>query len=114
LQAKPLPQANLEYTSRLEFAKKLGYSESQVQIALSKLGPCPSQNELLNELILLDSANPSSSLESELDSGDTNAKKGTNIPLRGASRKNSASTPTVVDSTSLRHIVIDGSNVAMR
>ena len=35
------------YTTRLEFGLKLGYTEQHVQAALHKLGPNPSQNELL-------------------------------------------------------------------
>ena len=41
------------YTQKVEFGLKLGYTERQVQIALAKLGPNPSQNELLAELIKL-------------------------------------------------------------
>ena len=48
------------YSSRVEFALKLGYTELHVQKALSKLGPNPAQNELLAELIRLASL-PSSS-----------------------------------------------------
>ena len=51
---------DLSYSSRVEFALKLGYTELQVQKALSKLGPNPAQNELLAELIRLASLTSSS------------------------------------------------------
>ncbi|KAL1494071.1 hypothetical protein ABEB36_009727 [Hypothenemus hampei] len=89
------------YNARVEFALKLGYTEKHVQAALQKLGSCPTQNELLAELIKLGAqkggscdSSPTESLVSDLgllDRFDTLE----NIP------------------TALRHIVIDGSNVAM-
>lgn len=66
------------------------------QIALSKLGPCPSQNELLAELIQLDCSSSASAPRSESASSD------------GAMVVASSAKPTT-----LRQIVIDGSNVAM-
>ncbi|ODM94127.1 putative ribonuclease ZC3H12C [Orchesella cincta] len=92
------------YKSRLEFAKKLGYTEMQVQIVLSKLGPNPSQNELLNELILLD------------DNSSLNEIISTPEPTEGLSTGTAGaatSTTSSQSSSNLRHIVIDGSNIAM-
>ena len=49
-------QDRINYTQRVEFALKLGYTERLVQTALSRLGPNPNQNELLAELIKLSGA----------------------------------------------------------
>jgi ribonuclease ZC3H12 len=92
------------YGSRVEFAKKLGYTEKQVRTALSKLGPSPSQNELLSELIQLDSSNASTNM-TENDDDES---------LKGGSTTGSSTHGRSADPSSLRHIVIDGSNVAMR
>ncbi|XP_025425865.1 probable ribonuclease ZC3H12C isoform X1 [Sipha flava] len=86
------------YKSRVDFALKLGYTERLVQAALNKLGNEPTQDQLLAELIKLGAqcghklhGEPDSSEESQsINAGDQNLQ-----------------TPK------LRHIVIDGSNVAM-
>ncbi|KAH8335577.1 hypothetical protein KR074_006124 [Drosophila pseudoananassae] len=78
----------------LEFAKKLGYSEQSIHSALTRLGSEAKQNELLAELIKLtaDAPRPAPNSNSPASSGSS--------PASGAS-------------CSLRHIVIDGSNVAL-
>lgn len=90
---------NAQVVCRVEFALKLGYTEKLVQAALQKLGPSPTQNELLEELIKLGaqkgSSCDSSPSESTLDIAD--------FPLEA-----------VEGMQVLRPIVIDGSNVAMR
>jgi len=68
------------------------YSLFQVQTTLAKLGPNPGQNELLEELIKLGAQSPCV-VEDNVDSEP-------------------AGTPLWA-TTSLRSIVIDGSNVAM-
>lgn len=92
------------YKSKLDFAKKLGYTETQVQIVLSKLGPNPSQNELLNELILLDDNSGLNEIE------QTESASAGNVGATGTS----GGAATQSCSGNLRHIVIDGSNIAMR
>lgn len=89
------------YNTRVEFALKLGYTEKHVQAALQKLGPSPTQNELLAELIKLGAqkggscdSSPTESLASDLGLLDR-------FDLLDGSH------------TALRPIVIDGSNVAM-
>ncbi|XP_019770319.2 endoribonuclease ZC3H12A isoform X1 [Dendroctonus ponderosae] len=89
------------YNARVEFALKLGYTEKHVQAALQKLGSSPTQNELLAELIKLGAqkggscdSSPTESLVSELGLLD-----------RFELLETGPST--------LRPIVIDGSNVAM-
>ncbi len=88
------------YSSRVEFALKLGYTEQQVQKALVKLGQ-PTQNELLAELIRLASlAGPGSTEGIESQSDSVRSHRPLSI--------------TSSDEAVLRHVVIDGSNVAIR
>ncbi|CAG9788806.1 unnamed protein product [Diatraea saccharalis] len=82
------PQPN---QAKIEFAVKLGYSERLARTALMRLGPDPPRNELLAELIKLA------------------AKQ----PPRALSPPPSAEPDPPPDRATLRHIVIDGSNVAM-
>ncbi|XP_002165851.1 uncharacterized protein LOC100198679 isoform X1 [Hydra vulgaris] len=84
----------------MEYARKLGYSDSQVKSAMKKLGPdTVDQNELLHELI-----------------------KAANSQRDGISFENSSdlstfyesvTTPSNTGTAFLRHVVVDGSNVAM-
>lgn len=87
----------------MEYAKKLGYSESQVKSAIKKLGPdIVDQNDLLHELI-----KASNSIRDNKFIEDSTG-----------SLKNLYDTATNLSNNSdngfLRHIVVDGSNVAMR
>lgn len=89
------------YTSRVEFGLKLGYTEGQVQTALQKVGARPSQNELLAELIKLGAAAGTDDGGSEV--GD-DASDALELPTFDFN---------VDDGSNLRHVVIDGSNVAI-
>ena len=102
---------------KVKFALKLGYTQEQLHEAIGKIGLDATQNELLNELINLSSHGEENDDEEEWaeeykEEPVMNVKK---RPVQG-----SQSSPTVVsphskdDSSNLRHIVIDGSNVAMR
>ena len=97
------------YTARVEFGLKLGYTERLVQAALQKIGPEPAQNELLAELIRLGA---SSGIPKLTDSVDESRE-----PLlpenecKGSTPNEN--TPSTLESTCLRPVVIDGSNVAM-
>ncbi|XP_070159035.1 endoribonuclease ZC3H12A isoform X1 [Polyergus mexicanus] len=102
---------NPGYIARVEFALKLGYTERLVQAALQKLGPNPSQNELLAELIKLgatctpkfiDGPETDNLLDTE---ADTNESEGSILI--------STTVTNGILSSDLRPIVIDGSNVAM-
>lgn len=115
-----LPLDETIYKKHLAFALKLGYTEQQVQKALKKLSGASSaalasitENALLGELINLGAAesfagstrepsNPSTILSSSILSRPSSST--TQQPLRRVGS----------DATGLRHIVIDGSNVAMR
>ncbi|XP_075980814.1 endoribonuclease ZC3H12A-like isoform X3 [Anticarsia gemmatalis] len=77
--------------AKIEFAVKLGYSERLARTALQRLGPDPPCNELLAELIKLA------------------AKQ----PPRALSPPPPTEPDPPPDRAPLRHIVIDGSNVAM-
>lgn len=85
--------AGPQYSSRLEFAVKLGYTEAQVQQALRRLGPQPGQNELLAELVRLGAREQSGDAAPRSDPLSSSASQAAEDPLRP--------------------IVIDGSNVAM-
>ncbi|XP_050424609.1 probable ribonuclease ZC3H12C isoform X2 [Adelges cooleyi] len=85
------------YKSRVDFALKLGYTERLVQAALNKLGAEPTQDQLLAELIKL-GAQCGHKLHGDSD-GDEAQCLGANDQCAQAPK--------------LRHIVIDGSNVAM-
>lgn len=98
--------ADPNYTSRVEFALKLGYTESQVQVALQKLGPQPSQNELLSELIKLGASSSGFYQQSPKDRTEEIASELESLEI--------TSEQNLDDPSNLRHIVIDGSNVAMR
>ncbi|XP_026746385.1 LOW QUALITY PROTEIN: probable ribonuclease ZC3H12D [Trichoplusia ni] len=76
--------------AKIEFAMKLGYSERLARTALQRLGPDPPCNELLAELIKLAAKQPPRALS----------------PAPPAE-------PEAAERGALRHIVIDGSNVAM-
>ena len=69
----------------------MGYSESLVQTALTKLGVNPDKNELLDELIRLGAGAPPTFEQEE-----------------------TASEPEELEVSGLRQVIIDGSNVAMR
>jgi len=104
------------YNSKVEFGLKLGYTESQVQMALVKIGPTATQNELLEELIKLGASEsivkPSkgSNLASPNCSSGVESDESDNDNL--VSIKNKCD--KVEECENLRPIVIDGSNVAMR
>lgn len=98
-ESPPAPANDPSYSSRVEFALKLGYTEQQVQKALVKLGQ-PTQNELLAELIRLASlAGPTSSEAIETQTDCFRSHRPLSI--------------TSSDEAVLRHVVIDGSNVAI-
>jgi len=85
----------------MEYAKKLGYSEVQVKSAMKKLGPdTVDQNELLHELI---------KASNSLRDGNLNEDSKTVI----SNFYESVSNQTNSDTSFLRHVVVDGSNVAM-
>lgn len=99
-ESPPAPANDPSYSSRVEFALKLGYTEQQVQKALVKLGQ-PTQNELLAELIRLASlAGPTSTEAIETQTDCFRSHRPLSI--------------TSSDEAVLRHVVIDGSNVAIR
>lgn len=85
-------------TDLMEFGLKLGYREDEVKSAMKKLGTetAVNQNELLHELIKAST--------SAKQIGKTEECK----------VENATGYPRPVDSSILRHVVIDGSNVAMR
>ncbi|XP_017143994.1 probable ribonuclease ZC3H12C [Drosophila miranda] len=84
----------------LEFAKKLGYSDQSIHSALTRLGSEAKQNELLAELIKLTADAPRPATNS-------NSLTNSNHHITSSTALSSGGVG------SLRHIVIDGSNVAL-
>ena len=101
-----------DYPNKVEFALKLGYSEYDLLQVLVKLGATAGQNELLSELI-----QQGSSINKDDDTDGS--KEPSPILLPEVSEEIQLFTyhrrhSTLDDTTNLRPIVIDGSNVAMR
>lgn len=89
----------------MEYAKKLGYSESQVKSVIKKLGPdIVDQNDLLHELI-----KASNSIRDAKLNGEDSSHSWKQLYDTAARSLSEGS-----DNSFLRHIVVDGSNVAMR
>ena len=95
---------NLLECELMEYAKKLGYSEGQVKSAMKKLGPdIVEKNDLLHELI---------KASNSIRDGKLLGEDGkTDLPSFYESMSQSQSNS---DNSFLRHIVVDGSNVAIR
>lgn len=116
-----------DYQSKMDFALKLGYSGTQVDAVLHKLGAAALINDVLAELVRL-----GNTLEPEAKGcggsgggGGGVASGGGGNPARAAGPRapcvNEAPSPEVSleeepceTCENLRTIVIDGSNVAMR
>ena len=101
-----------DYPNKVEFALKLGYTEFDLLQALLKLGATAGQNELLSELI-----KQGSSLTKDSDTDGSKevspvflSEDAEELQLFTYNRKRAGTD----DTTNLRPIVIDGSNVAMR
>ncbi|XP_065340477.1 endoribonuclease ZC3H12A-like isoform X1 [Cloeon dipterum] len=94
------------YTQKVEFGLKLGYTERQVQVALAKIGDNPSQNELLAELIKLGAAKSASDFSPTSDVAPC-------FGVDSFADCENGDSEEVLAVNQLRHIVIDGSNVAM-
>ena len=122
-----------EYSSKVEFALKLGYTEEQVATAFKKLSQTASQNELLTELIKVGGKGDLSEDEDDdlswaedepftqamtvchdepTDRLEEKCSTSTIQPPPAASPDEPPS--SLEDRSNLRPIVIDGSNVAMR
>lgn len=105
------PDPSPSYTQRVEFALKLGYTERLVQAALARLGADPAQNELLAELIKLGAQHGN---KNELG-GDSSLSNGIDsTSVNNINNVNNGKDDGGADSrsSSLRPIVIDGSNLA--
>lgn len=103
-------QAGCSYASRVEFAVKLGYTELQVQKALAKLGPRTNQNELLAELIRLTALCGPQSAPALTPTNSVSPE----LRVTGLHAQRLLCSTYSDDGSVLRHIVIDGSNVAFR
>ena len=99
-----------QYTAKVEYGLKMGYSEKLTQKALTKVGLDAGQDELLQELIRLQEAKTVDPEEirlkemQELLRASIPNQPGQESRTKGTLKENTAE---------LRSIVIDGSNVAM-
>lgn len=90
--------------SKIEFALKLGYTESQIAIVIKKLGSNVGQNEMLSELIKIGMSSPLENEDNEREESFLSSES--SLPF--------SSYHSDDEFSDLRPIVIDGSNVAMR
>ncbi|CAN0300811.1 unnamed protein product [Lampetra fluviatilis] len=105
------------YQLCLDFARKLGYSESQIRDAIGRLGGAPLHNTLLEELLKHGAAAPAAALAEGAAGGGAGKARGAAAAAASAYDEEPPADPAPPfdpdDSSNLRHIVIDGSNVAM-
>ncbi|KAJ8314938.1 hypothetical protein KUTeg_007088 [Tegillarca granosa] len=120
-----------DFSSKVEFALKLGYTEEQLMSVLKKIGADAGQNAILSELIKIgtsyqpvDSCSDSCSDDFVLDhntktnsaGGAESSTDSTDFNFESSEEKFLEDTDVVeksATSDNLRPIVIDGSNVAM-
>lgn len=99
---------------RVDFFRKLGYSQAEVKAALKKTGLGTDTNSLLGELV----QSRIGTVTSITESGDkSTGPKDSLLPpswLQGPSRIATPLSDTKNRDMELRPIVIDGSNVAIR
>lgn len=91
---------------KIEFAVRLGYSQSQIATVLKKLGPEVGQNEMLSELIKVGMTCSYLNDNDDSETDEPYSHTRSSVPF--------ASYGDDENQTGLRPIVIDGSNVAMR
>ncbi|XP_077977921.1 uncharacterized protein LOC144433463 isoform X1 [Glandiceps talaboti] len=88
-----------KHSAKVEYAAKLGYSEGQIVQVLRQLGPDVEQNDLLLALVKMDQ---------KLEQDDTLIARSSHPPDIEA-----VCEQQIEDSSNLRAIIVDGSNVAM-
>lgn len=96
------------YNSKVEYALRLGYSESLLQKALVKLGLDAQLNQLLEELIRLQTSKPSFGEDTNDGNHKSMGREDSLVGLSGGK-----SFLYTAEEDLLLPIVIDGSNVAM-
>lgn len=113
-----------EYSAKVKFALKLGYSEELVVLVLRKLGPDALINDILGELVKLGTkaetgeqhggltTSQSSPTPSSLDCSSSSSSLSSDSSL--VSCRPVYPSKLLKDIENLRPIVVDGSNVAMR
>ncbi|XP_045198174.2 uncharacterized protein LOC123552523 [Mercenaria mercenaria] len=97
------------YQSKLEFAFKLGYGEADLMNALKSLDTDAGPNELLSELIKNSALRQGERDDEEAHYGGNDSGKGDLPDIQGNQRKAYIDN----DSSPFRHVIMDGSNVAM-
>lgn len=99
------------YHSKVEFALKLGYLESDLVDALKILGKDASQNELLSELI---KNNASRDESGQYQTGDLSSRSQSSFEDDQIEEVSTKLHIEGDDPSPFRHIIMDGSNLAMR
>lgn len=118
----PATDPDSDYRTKVDFARKLGYSEELVVLVLRKLGPAALTNDILGELVKL-----GTKAETEQHGSLAKSQSSSSSPsLACSSSSSSLSSNSSLDLCrplfqvqpndieNLRPIVVDGSNVAMR
>lgn len=102
-----------ELQMKVDFFRKLGYSSSEIHSVLQKLGVQADTNTVLGELVKHGSAT-----ERECQASTDPCPQPPLVPRGGSTPKPSTVEPSLPEedkeSSDLRPVVIDGSNVAMR
>ncbi|KYO28714.1 hypothetical protein Y1Q_0015232 [Alligator mississippiensis] len=110
--AEPGPADSTEMKMRVDFFRKLGYTSEEIRAVLQKLGLNADTNAVLGELVKHGAA----AAEREASDAPQEGREAPLVPRGGLANK----TPQLVatleekESSNLRPVVIDGSNVAMR
>ena len=91
--------------TKIEFALKLGYSQSQIATVIRRLGANVGQNEMLSELIKIGMSSPLIMEDEGSETEESLISSESSVPFLSYYSD---------QESSLRPIVIDGSNVAMR
>lgn len=118
----PPTDPDSDYRTKVDFARKLGYSEELVVLVMRKLGPDALTNDILGELVKLGTkaeTEQHGSLPTSQSSSSSSSLACSSSSSSLSSSSSSDSCRTLYqlqlkDIENLRPIVVDGSNVAMR
>ncbi|XP_019368094.1 PREDICTED: endoribonuclease ZC3H12A [Gavialis gangeticus] len=109
--AEPGPADSAEMKMRVDFFRKLGYTSEEIRAVLQKLGLDADTNAVLGELVKHGAA----VAEREASDAPQEGREAPLVPRGGLANKTPQLVPTLEEkeSSNLRPVVVDGSNVAM-
>lgn len=119
----PHTDPDSDYRTKVDFARKLGYSEELVVLVMRKLGPGALTNDILGELVKLGTKAETEQHGSLATSQSASSSSSLTCSSSSSSSLSSSSSSDscrplyqlpLKDMENLRPIVVDGSNVAMR